>query len=530
VDARTDITLTTAGVAAAMGALLGLLANRLRGRADPLRPDRALWPGVIFGMVACGAATGFLVSELLLHRLFEDWVACGAGAAAALAPLGVFVVAAARRAERARLGSIVAGADSRAVWASLATTIALASVPCAMGLPAYLSGDRVSPPLAPFFALASAVACVVIAIRDRQDRARVVALVADASLEDREGGDVEGARSRVDLGLGDDVRVEVGARGAYRSIDRAARVVLGSSEDVLAALASACRRSVTLAGFAFLAVVAHALAASSFGRGFYDALACDEGDDARCSRAFHRLGERLELDPLMHHKLAWDACHGGDMAACTWFASLYERHEITSDVLVDEARMAEQMGCQRGDAHLCELATHDAITRGTSDGQPTSEQLEKAQKQAAIGCSITPALCATSELLNALRNDLGVDRRSGLACAGGDVDACSEVGYFVTLAGRAMLARGCELGRANDCFRLASARLHQDRESVSREVLGLFDRACSLKHGFSCCEGAYMAAALHDEASSTRMLASAKDLGHEDAGACVEARALRASP
>src|SRR5262252_2770076 len=99
--------------AAVTAALLGYALRRWCGRVDPFRPPHAVHVRVFLAVVVGGAISGAL-TEIVVGR---DWVHYAAleGALASLPfiPICGAVVFAARRAERARHGSIVAAADAR---------------------------------------------------------------------------------------------------------------------------------------------------------------------------------------------------------------------------------------------------------------------------------------------------------------------------------------------------------------------------------------------------------------------------------
>src|SRR5262249_14680243 len=97
------------------------------GEPDPeLRPATDFWPLHAGLVLAAGAATGGAVATLTPGCSTQaECVLGGIGCALVFVPVCLAVVAAARRAQRARLGSLVAGSDRRAVWAILAMLLAV---------------------------------------------------------------------------------------------------------------------------------------------------------------------------------------------------------------------------------------------------------------------------------------------------------------------------------------------------------------------------------------------------------------------
>ncbi|WP_437638348.1 hypothetical protein [Sorangium sp. So ce854] len=182
-------------------------------------------------------------------------------------PALAVVLLAANRVGRARAGSIVAASDRRAVWAATAAVIALAAL---------AARALFGAPLAPDFARAVAGAglAVVAALFavDAVALARVLTLPrrpvgagagGGGGGELGDGGEVEievevegraeagGQRSgtgmgmgeRIDLGLGDEVQVEVVRPiHAYRGARQIARIVRGNRERAAAALRAGLAR------------------------------------------------------------------------------------------------------------------------------------------------------------------------------------------------------------------------------------------------------------------------------------------------
>lgn len=240
-------TLLTAGV----GALAGETLRRWRRLHDPLLAREAviLWVSVVTS--AAGAASGGLIG------LFT-WGPAGVlrftlgGAAVALAfvPSCLVVFDAAKRAGRARHGSLVAGTDARTVSSTVLAGLAFAG---ATQVPALLSANTsvALPPLVQ--ASLSLLVCfgatagiVALQRRDRRARAELEAHARDAAWLDRAVGEEEApsgepAKPAVDLGLGADRWARTSDAG-YRTSGRSDVVLRGSVEQALAAFDEGLRR------------------------------------------------------------------------------------------------------------------------------------------------------------------------------------------------------------------------------------------------------------------------------------------------
>jgi hypothetical protein len=196
----------------------------------------------------------------------------GGGALVGLAflPIGALVVGAARRAARARMGSIVAASDRRAMWGILAAALAAATLLALPDWPASVVGYVDTPWVALGTALACGALTVGLLVADLEALTRVRRLGREAgSMLLREASDEareDDPEPEVDFGLGGDVMARM-ARGAaaYRARDRATALVLGSSEQAIEALRLGLRRSAIGIGIVTFALAAHALAAGPEG-------------------------------------------------------------------------------------------------------------------------------------------------------------------------------------------------------------------------------------------------------------------------
>lgn len=179
-------------------------------------------------------------------------------------PALAVVLLAANRVGRARAGSIVAASDRRAVWAATAAVIALAALA--------LSGAPAAPELGRAVAGAGLVVVAALFAIDAVALARVLTLPrrpvgagagGGGGGELGDGGEVEievevegraeaggqrsgtgmGTGERIDLGLGDEVQVEVvRPTHAYRGARQIARIVRGNRERAVAALRAGLAR------------------------------------------------------------------------------------------------------------------------------------------------------------------------------------------------------------------------------------------------------------------------------------------------
>lgn len=236
---------------AIVGGLAGEALRRWRRLHSPRLAREAviLWVAVITALA--GAVSGGLVA-------FVTWGSDGVprfalgGAVVGLAfvPSCLVVFDAAKRAGRARHGSLVAATDQRTVASTVLAGIAFAG---ATQVPAMLSANT-SKALAPLVQVAlSLVVCfgatfaiVVLQRRDRATRASLEALARDATwLEraqsDEEAGVTAPSTAAVDLGLGAD-RWSRTSDSNYRQSGRPDVVLRGSVARATAAFDECARR------------------------------------------------------------------------------------------------------------------------------------------------------------------------------------------------------------------------------------------------------------------------------------------------
>lgn len=286
----------TAIAATGVAVIVGLVIKKLCvgrrydyeiGEPDPdLRPasDRGAIHAavVVVGGALTGAITALVGEDV---RYVHGYALSGAVCSLAFVPVCLAVIAAARRAQRARLGSIVAGADRRAVWGILALALAVTTLEALPQWPAFADIDA-PPPIAAVLAVMGAAAVTIGVLRaDRRAMADAEQAIGPGltAREEPAPEEIDPSATRVDLGLGDALHERL-ARGAaaYRDRGRTIALVQGSPGDAILALERAARRG-KRALFALAAIaLAHGAATTSHARVLYEQTRCTEGDRAAC--------------------------------------------------------------------------------------------------------------------------------------------------------------------------------------------------------------------------------------------------------
>ena len=265
----------------------------------------------------------------------------GALCALGFVPVCALVLSFARRADRARRGSIVAASDRRAVWGILATALAMTTLAAALDWPAAQRSAARAPWLAAAMAASAGLAVLAILLADALGFARVARAVrGDLELRDPDDARVADDVPAVDLGLGEDVRARLtrGA-GAYRSRDRALSLVVGSTAEARAALGWAMLR-----GAAGLAIVAAVAGVHRWARGVdalvaYDTQRCEHrlsscydagvvlsGGAVDLPLPLARAGRPVAEDVRHAERLFQRACEGGEMRACRALLASLDAH------------------------------------------------------------------------------------------------------------------------------------------------------------------------------------------------------------
>ncbi|MDI1480430.1 hypothetical protein [Polyangium sp. y55x31] len=235
----------------------------------------------VFVVLLAGAAAGAMVAALDdAHGGTLGGAASGAFSAILFLPVCLLVLSSARRAQRARLGSIVADSDRRAVWGILAAALSAATLLAALDWPAARLEEAETPIPALVILLATTAVTLVVLSANLRALKRAQAALAPG-LETGEDGPaplVDPSVPRVDLGLGDDLASRLArSAAAYRGRDRAVELVQGNPEQALGALRRAVRRGYTSLALMGVILGAHGLAHSSVVTMVYVEVRCGTG-------------------------------------------------------------------------------------------------------------------------------------------------------------------------------------------------------------------------------------------------------------
>jgi hypothetical protein len=375
----------SAGLAAGVGALTGALmtrwcvGKRYAYQLESVDPDARLpsdtWRRHVAAVLVAGATIGATLAAL--HGDPDLMPLCALGGtlcAAAFLPVCVAVISAARRAQRARLGSIVAGSDRRAVWGILAATLSVATLGGLVAWPAAAAGLPVHP--APALGMALAAAALTLAILAADARARrQVRRALSPGLTPQTAADLsaaDAAAPRLDLGLGDELlaRLSRGA-SAYRARERTLALVQGDPDQAGDALGRAVRRgSFSVAGIGAI-VLAHLAATTTPALVLYHAHQCDQRTLVACRAAAELVQAE---DPAQAMRLYHRGCGMGVAADCAAVAALHERQGRASSLAL--ALTFYHRACESADAPSCRRAADLLDRRGEeSIGGRTAEAL-----------------------------------------------------------------------------------------------------------------------------------------------------------
>lgn len=258
--AELDQAWLAAAVPAVAAAAIGECLGRWSARHMDRHPPRVTWAVVAISMLMGGALAGATIGRLD-NGVDEHGAGAVTGALSALVlvPVAVAVIAVAKRAERARLGSLVAGVDRRATWSIPAAMVAILASGGALDWTCH--GH--APPLVAL-AMAGAGAAIVLAalVADVVTLRRIVRLGGDSAFEPHDlSGPLRAGEPDVDLGLGDEVRAQLVNEGAYRSRPRAIALLRGSVDEAREAASHAIRRGTLGLAGAALALATHAIGA-----------------------------------------------------------------------------------------------------------------------------------------------------------------------------------------------------------------------------------------------------------------------------
>ena len=334
--------IVTALVAAVLAAATGRLLTRwCAGRRygyqidtpDPaarLPTDR--WPRHIAALLVAGLLTGAIAGALSRPR--DVFLGLLLGVLCTTPYLLVFaaILSVARRAQRSRPGSIVAGSDRRAVWGVLATSLAVATLESALD---WFSPEHVDLSLdAPhpvILLLGLCTICIPLMLAlDALALARVSRAIAPglAPREDARPAADDGA-PRLDLGLGDTVHHTVARTGSvYRARERAVAIVEGDPREAVAALRGALRRGAWSVAVVLGIIATHAaMTVLRVPVIFYEQQRCALGSGEGCYGAARRLQWPGPLSPddrrdviALHQR----ACDQRDGRSCVALAELYK--------------------------------------------------------------------------------------------------------------------------------------------------------------------------------------------------------------
>jgi hypothetical protein len=249
------------------GLLVGALLRRWRALHNPMFTQDAAFRVAVVVMPAGGLVGAIVGYAAWAEEGLAPFGIGGAVLAIAVIPACTTVLEAGRRAARARLGSVVAGADRRTVWG---TTFSVIAVTALAGLPAILVGcgsSNLSVPQQASLVLATAVLCVigasVLAWQDKRGMVELQTFAVTERLEEA-GTRASEAVGCVDLGLGDGAWAPAGGASTYRSSMQREALLRGDLHVALRALDDAVRRRArtqTLAALAIVAALATSLSA-----------------------------------------------------------------------------------------------------------------------------------------------------------------------------------------------------------------------------------------------------------------------------
>lgn len=383
------------------GALGWALSRWCRNREkNPFRGDHGVWFRVAVCDVIAGALAGAFTQILMAREMI--WLAALDGALSGLAflPLCLAVVAAARRAERARHGSIVAAADRREVWAILAAGVAVATLIAVPAWLASMSGLTAPPYVAAAILFAATAVSAGLFGLDAIAFALVHRTVAGRDLEKRESNDHCETVPHLDLGLGDDLLARVTRRAAaYRSRDRATLTVLGDPDEALAAMRRSVRRGAASLGVVALAVIAHVYAWNGGGLYSFHDFRCMQGVSASCELAADLVREHGEASPQSLVDTLDRSCALGAAAGCRAYGEILARGDSGLLPDMDRATSAFSLGCRLDDAGSCR--EFGRIELAKVRGYDTANRLGDGLRALDRACTLARMTCVGKDCMDA---------------------------------------------------------------------------------------------------------------------------------
>lgn len=540
---------SVSGPAAAVGGVVGLLAGAALTRW--CRPS--FFFGVELGGTAWRTATvigiggvvaGRLVVALALPRIAhasELGASSGLVAALLFYPVALLVVGAARRAARARLGSVVASCDRREVWATLAATLGVATV---LALPSWIASARSAGLVGASFAAAALLITSAAVAADTRAGARLRALTAERdALVEITPAEVERSHvPTVDVGLGDEALARKQAFGsAYRAEKRTVALLIGDLAGALEAVRTAVarKRRALLALAAVLAL--HAVAAHPRSTAWFESARCRLGRVYSCEVA----GDLVRARAGGASDRAWAAdlyrigcleLRSGRsplLGPCRDLLDMIERGDAAAGEGAELARI-HRVACEARDGRACRLAAHDALGAAEPDFRAAAVLLSRACRyEGGVGCAedkVLEALCQPRHGTDELRcpgspGSPGQGDEAALQgilrCLAGLGAECDRVAGAIAddRTAAAVLELACARGLPFSCHRAAA--IESTRLTNDARALELYGRACAGGFAFACCEQAYRLT--HDAPSSDarRAFDRAAAAGYGGAGACL---------
>jgi hypothetical protein len=254
---------------AAICAAIGKILPRLCPPQNPFSRNSGNWIRLGVAVLLGGGLSGAITSGLMLGspESMEDGMLLGLCCAAAFLPVCALVLRAARRAERARLGSIVADADRREVWGILVACLAVATLAALPDWKAAAWGSVPLPLVATAMALGTGLATAALLSTDKRALESIARATEGFEASPKDGDELVASTSvpKVDLGLGDDLFAKLSRHAAaYRNRDRAVALVVGSPDLAEAAIRKAVRRGVLSLFLCGAVLTVHGAAAAYF--------------------------------------------------------------------------------------------------------------------------------------------------------------------------------------------------------------------------------------------------------------------------
>ncbi|AKT40529.1 hypothetical protein [Chondromyces crocatus] len=328
---RGPAALHAAVVFAVVGWVLAPTAASEEGR--PARPSPAL---LVSTVLAGGALTGgWLVLTFGKDLLFG--LRYGLYGGGLMLPAAALLVALVRRVGAGRRGSVVARAETRALLAGVAVIVGCSTVLAFLDWPAVVVG-RAETPFALFVLVGAAIVVVLVLLTDLVALARVKRLASSFD-EDAPGeGRVTGERGDLDLGVGDEVRVELSPGMAYRGGGQAILRVFGDPAEASLVLGRAVRRGACLVAILEGVGLLHGAARTVDVAAFTSAEVCErqgpgrprtvlDAGGAEVCREAALLSERAGHPAEVASRLHRSACQRGAEESC-FALTLMERHAL----------------------------------------------------------------------------------------------------------------------------------------------------------------------------------------------------------